>query len=70
MEGNGRIIGIEVKSFKASKIIRGFMPSIEDVKAYYGWVISWLDYKTLFREDVFQSGLNELLEFMEKKQEV
>lgn len=68
MEGNGMVIGIEVKSSKAPKITRGFWSSLEDVKADFGWVIGWLDYKTQLRENIYQSGLNEFLAFIEEKE--
>ena len=68
MEGNGMVIGIEVKSSKAPRITRGFWSSLEDVKADYGWVIGWLDYKTQLRENIYQSGLDEFLEFIEMKE--
>lgn len=64
IEGNGKIIGVEIKSSKTPNLSRGFWNSLDDIKADYGWIIAWIDYKTKLKDNIYQSGLSCFIEFI------
>ena len=65
IEGNGKTIGVEIKSSTSPKVTRGFWNALEDIKADIGWVVGWVDHKAQLRENVFISGLQGLTDYMD-----
>jgi len=64
-QGNGKTIGVEIKSSTSPKVTRGFWNALKDIKADTGWVVGWIDHKAQLKENVFVSGFQRLTKYLD-----
>jgi len=64
LEGKGKRMAIEIKATNTPVVNKGFYKAQEDIKCDEGWIIALVPNRAQLKENVFQTNLDDFLDYL------